>query len=454
MARLNKGTPSVLTHEGAPADKITPVQALRRSIMSCLLWEKEFYEHGEEISDRIISLAHQVSVADLVSIAYNARHKAHLRHAPLLLLSVLAERATGEIWAGVTSSAIENTISRVDEMGELLAVHARRHGLSTSHPKFRRTISAQMKKGLASVFNKFDAYQLSKYNGSNQSIKLKDLMRLVHPVPGEDRVALHQKILDGTLESADTWENALSNTPVREHKAQWERLLGESRLGYLAVLRNLRNMEKVGVDPDAIRRAILARRGAHNVLPFRYVAAARAAPYFEKELDEALLASLKDAPSLEGLTVYLVDVSGSMNARLSKKSDMTRMIAAATLASVVPGDRRVMTFSERLVQVPPRMGMAGVDAIIGSQPHSGTYLGKAVRVVQELSNARLIVITDEQSHDPVPNAVHSRSYMINVASSENGVSYRGGWQHIDGFSENTVRWIMETEAYRTKERNK
>ena len=29
--------------------RMTPEQALRRSVMSCMLWEKEFYEDGEEI---------------------------------------------------------------------------------------------------------------------------------------------------------------------------------------------------------------------------------------------------------------------------------------------------------------------------------------------------------------------------------------------------------------------
>jgi hypothetical protein len=46
---------------------------------------------------------------------------------------------------------------------------------------------------------------------------------------------------------------------------------------------------------------------------------------------------------------------------------------------------------------------------------------------------RLLVITDEQSHDNVP-APKGKGYVINVASNKNGVGY-GKWTHIDGWSE-------------------
>jgi 60 kDa SS-A/Ro ribonucleoprotein len=83
------------------------------------------------------------------------------------------------------------------------------------------------------------------------------------------------------------------------------------------------------------------------------------------------------------------------------------------------------------------------DAIIRSQVHSGTWLGKAVAEINAKKFDRLIVITDEQSHDPVP-APKAKGYLINPASNKNGVGY-GPWTHIDGFSENVLRFIYETE---------
>ena len=56
---------------------------------------------------------------------------------------------------------------------------------------------------------------------------------------------------------------------------------------------------------------------------------------------------------------------------------------------------------------------------------------------------RLIVITDEQSADRVPDPL-GRGYVINVASAKNGVGY-GKWVHVDGFSEAVIRYISEIE---------
>lgn len=140
----------------------------------------------------------------------------------------------------------------------------------------------------------------------------------------------------------------------------------------------------------------------------------------------------------------LVDVSGSMDTQLSARSDLKRIDAAAALASVVHGDLRVFSFSDRLVEVPPRRGMAGVDAVIRSQPHGSTYLGQAVTMLNREPHDRLIVITDEQSHDRVSDPAAKLAYMINVASAKNGVGY-GKWTHIDGFSESVIRYIHESE---------
>ena len=63
-----------------------------------------------------------------------------------------------------------------------------------------------------------------------------------------------------------------------------------------------------------------------------------------------------------------------------------------------------------------------------------------------LAHDRLIVVTDEQSHDRVPQPVAKRSYMINVGSYRNGVGY-GPWTHIDGFSEAVIRFIAEVEDH-------
>jgi 60 kDa SS-A/Ro ribonucleoprotein len=80
---------------------------------------------------------------------------------------------------------------------------------------------------------------------------------------------------------------------------------------------------------------------------------------------------------------------------------------------------------------------------VQSQPHGGTYLGKALDALRE-SYDRLVVVTDEQSHDRVP-APRGVGYVVNVASYRNGVGY-GEWTHIDGWSEAVVEYIRSAEG--------
>lgn len=431
--RLNVAAaqPKVFTHEGAPAKHINPEQALRRSVLSCLLWEKEFYEDGKDIVARISELAALNSPETVAALAVEARRVHGLRHAPLMLLLDLIRRGGPGV-----ADAIDGTIKRADEMAELVALYWR---------DGKRPLSKQMKTGLARAFGRFSEYALAKYDRDGP-VKIRDVLFLAHPKPkDEEQTALFKRVADRALETPDTWEVALS--AGGDKKGEFERLTREGKLGYLALLRNLRNMMEAGCDVDLVREAIIARKGAELVFPFRYVAAARAVPQLEPAIDQALCEAVSSGPRLTGKTAVLVDVSGSMNDRLSSKSDLTRMDAAAALASVLNGDLRVFTFSHQVVEVPPRTGMAGVDTIRNSQQHGGTYLGAAVGLVNaQVPHDRLIVITDEQSHDRVPDPVAPRAYVINVASAQNGVGY-GKWMHIDGFSEAVIRFITESEAH-------
>lgn len=434
--RLNQHE-KLKTHEGARAVRISPEEQLRRSVMSCMLWEREFYEDGVSIADRISETAKNVSKDVLGRIAIEAREQMKLRHAPLLILDSLCRRG-GEGVADV----VERVIQRPDEMTELLAIYWR---------DGRKPLPKQMQKGLGRAFLKFDEYQLAKYDRDGP-VKLRDVMFLTHPKPcGAEQEELFRRVAERSLVAPDTWEVGLSGGG--DKREVFERLLREKKLGYMALLRNLRGMIGAGVNRDLVAEAILARRGADRVLPFRFVAAARACPLMERELDAAMLEGLQvGGDRLKGETCVLIDVSGSMEASLSAKSDLTRMDAAAALGSIVMSDRvRLFTFSYELVEVPPRQGMAGVDAIIRSQQHRGTDLASAVEVLNANVRAdRLIVVTDEQAHGGrwsrgVPQPNFRRAYMINVASYENGVGYRGGWTHLDGFSESVLRWIHRTE---------
>jgi hypothetical protein len=301
-----------------------------------------------------------------------------------------------------------------------------------------------VKKGLATAFSKFGEYQLAKYDRGGP-IKLRDVLFLCHAKPRDQAQAeVWKKLISGMLTTPDTWEVALSSGA--DQREAWQRLLREQKLGALALLRNLRNMRKAGVDESLVLSA-LGSMSTARVLPFRFLAAARYAPQWEGPLEQAMLKSVAVSEKLPGRTIALVDVSGSMTAPLSGRSEMQRTDAAYGLAVLLReiGEKvAVFSFSDNLIEVPARRGFALRDAIDASQRHNGTGLGKAVEELNRKEKYdRLIVITDEQAHDTVP-APHGKGYVINVASYKNGVGY-GKWMHIDGWSESVIEYIRALE---------
>lgn len=476
MARLNRPRPSIRTHEGGVAKRINDELQLRRSVMACMLWEKTFYESGEDIATRIENLVSKVRPEIVAQIADEARNKMNLRHVPLLVVRTMAKLHTHK---HLVSDTLNNVIKRADELAEFISIYWK---------DGKQPLSAQVKKGLSKAFSRFDEYQLAKYN-RDRDVKLKDVMFLCHAkprtgisgynkearkrgaiCPGDQGSRLFKKLVEDSLKTPDTWEVAISACKTDfEKRAEYTRLLSENKMGGLAVLRNLRNFEKVSVKESLVINAI-RRMNTSRILPYRFIAAARYAPQLEPYLEEAMMKSLGERSKLPGHTVILLDVSGSMDQCLSSKSNMNRLDAACGLGVLLREicDRAdIFTFSENVVRVPSRRGFALRDAIVRSQSHYGTYLGSAIKAIYGtgriqrntgwaygahtsingfgLNPDRLIVLTDEQSHDSVPDP-SGKGYMINVAAYQNGVGY-GPWIHIDGFSEAIVDYVIEYERF-------
>ena len=429
------------THEGAVAAVISEEQALRRSVLSCMLWERGFYEDGVEIAGRIHELVPKVAPERVAALAVEARERMKLRHVPLLLVREMARHASHR---GLVAETLVRVIQRADELSEFVAVY---------WAGGRQPLSAQVKKGLASAFPKFDEYALAKYDRAG-AVRLRDVLFLSHARPNDAAQAeVWKRLVANELATPDTWEVALSAAGRGEgadKREVWERLLVERRLGALALLRNLRNFDQAGVNDQLVLDALAAMK-TERVLPFRFLASARVAPKWEQALEKAMIRSLEGRTArLAGHTVLLVDVSGSMEATLSHRSEMRRTDAAYGLAILIreiAEDVTIYTFSNEARLVPSRRGMALRDALEQSQAHQATYLGAALEKVEKECRKgydRIVVITDEQSHDRVP-APRGKGYAINVASNRNGVGY-GEWTHIDGWSEAVVEYIAELEA--------
>lgn len=441
MARLNRSVAyEEKTHEGGRADAhLTSYAQLERAVATCLLWENTFYEKGSDIAQRIADLCKEVPVEQIAALAIKARNEYKLRHVPLFLtlqLDALARKRND----GLVRKTIAAVVQRPDEMGELLAMMKDANKKKLSH---------QVEKGLREAFGKFSRYQLLKWD-RDAAIKLRDVMFLVHPKPRPELAGLFKQIADQTVvDSADTWEVALS--AGKDKKETWERLLREEKLGYMALLMNLRNMEAASVDRSIVENALTAGAKNSKALPFRFVSAFKAAPSYAQALSDSMIQAIEGAAKLKGTTVLLVDVSGSMDAKISAKSQLDRLDAAAALGILlreICQTCRVFTFSTSLVEVANLRGLGMLDGVSKSQPHGGTELAAALTQLRsKVPNAdRVIVVTDEQSSDGNGRNWTKHGYICNVAPYKPGLETDGGWYRVNGWSERIVDWILAEEA--------
>jgi 60 kDa SS-A/Ro ribonucleoprotein len=453
MSRLNTAPVAepVFTHEGGRAHKLHDATLqLRRLTLASLLWEDTFYVDGKSHAEAVAALVPKVPASDLLNLAIECRSKQNLRHMPLYLVREAARRKDLRGGGSNLAKTIAQVIQRPDELAEFLAIYWK---------DGREKLASQVKRGLAEAFTKFDEYQLSKWDKDGK-IKLRDVLFMVHAKPKDKKqAALWKRLVDGKLKPADTWEKNLSageGKKTDEAKAEvWTGMLQEKgKLGAMALLRNLRNMIDTKVEDRVIREALLSA-SVDRVLPFRFVAAAKYAKRFEQELEALMFRCLEGTPRLNGKTVLLVDVSGSMNDPLSLKSEMNRLDAACGLAMLlreICSVVHVYTFSNTLAEIPARRGFALRDAILSSQPHMGTQTAAAITQMHQYHPRydRLILITDEQSHDGIVSpAPQSLAYALNVGTYQNGIGY-GRWTHIDGWSEKVLDFIREEENLLSK----
>lgn len=431
----------IFTAEGAKASHINSEQELRRSVMACMLWEDSFYESGVSIASRIAALIPTVRAEAVAAMAVEAREQMKLRHVPLLIVREMARHKTHR---ALVAETLARVIQRPDELSEFLSIYWKEK---------KTPIAKQVKKGLAAAFQKFNAYSLAKYNRAG-AIKLRDVLFLCHAKPKDDAQAvLFKQLVDGTLATPDTWEVELSAS--KDKAGSWTRLVAEKKLGALALLRNLRNMQEAGIPDPALREA-LAEMKVERVLPFRFISAAKHAPQLEPELEAAMFKCVADIPKLAGVTILCIDTSGSMSSKVSGKSDISRRDAAAALAMLlreICEAGSIIAFGTDAGLVPPRRGFALNDAIGSGLYGHGTDVGRACALAAQVfgrltegTPARIIVITDEQSATPVgPPPKGCRGYFINVASEKNGVGY-GPWTHLDGWSAAVVSYIQAFET--------
>jgi 60 kDa SS-A/Ro ribonucleoprotein len=438
---------------GTPVRAISAQAQLTRATLAHMLWEDSFYVDGKTNADQVKELVAKVKPEFVSELAVKARTAFKLRHIPLLLTRELAR--TGNLKADTLNAVIQ----RPDEMSEFLSIYWK---------DGKTPIAAQVKRGLAKAFGKFNEYQLAKWDKNSAAISLRDVMFLTHPNPSStEQAVLFNKVANGNLTTPDTWETELS---AGKNKAEvFSRLMVENKLGALAFLRNLRNMVQSGISETAIR-SYAKTLNVDKVLPYRFIAAARIVPQFEDMLEEMMFRAVVNHEKLPGRTVLVVDTSGSMGQHIGGKSDMNRLDAACALAILA---REICeevviyatagndgTRTHATAKLPPRRGFALAEYI-----HKGEVVRKLggggiffLQCMDHIARAeygnqvdRVIVYTDEQDtggrgFEPgkAKRLTKDKNYILNVGSYKNGIN-SGAWETVTGFSEATINYIQARE---------
>ena len=305
-----------------------------------------FYEKAEDKFTRFKELLKHVDPIFAAKAAVYARKQFGMRSITHVLAGELAPLISGQEWAKHFYTSVVN---RPDDMTEIISYLLAK----------KQKLPNALKKGFAKVFDSLDAYQLAKYRGETKIIKLVDVVNLVHPVPTEKNKQALEELVKGILKSTDTWESKLTqagqSAETEEGKEEakkeaWTDLVKSGKIGYFALLRNLRNIMETapGLEADVIKLLTDRDRIKKSlVLPFRYFTAITELEKLNNTrnivsaISDAAEISLDNVPHLKGKTLIAVDVSGSMGGR---PQEIARMFGAVLYKAT---DSMLLTFDDR-----------------------------------------------------------------------------------------------------------
>jgi hypothetical protein len=345
MSKFNTTLPKQKTLTENLAGGQAYAQSNELALVSLLLTSfvnDQFYKNAQTTLADLKKLSEKIKDKEFVAkSAIYARDKFGMRSVTHALAAELTSQLNGAEWG---KDFYNKVVVRVDDMTEILSYYLA-YKTEKNNPKFPNSL----KKGFAKAFDKFDGYQLAKYKGENKEVKLVDIVNLVHPVPTMRNKEALESLVKGGLKNTQTWESKLSavgqqaesEEDLAELKSNvWSELIETKKIGYFALLRNLRNI--ITQSPQSVKAAcemLVDERLIKNsrVLPFRFATA-----YDEinkigssKEVRDVLMAinqalevSIQNVPKFDGETLLVMDVSGSMSGRASEIASLFGAVLA------------------------------------------------------------------------------------------------------------------------------
>ena len=395
---------------------------------------------------------------DVYNIALEARLMQKLRHTPLFIAVEMCKYPEHKLFV---KDLLPKIVTRADMLTDFLAIYWK----DGKHP-----ICNQAKKGLALAFHNFNEYKLAKYD-RDAAIKLRDVMFLVHAKPrNQYEQELFNKVAERTLTPPETWEVMLSRGD--DKKATWTKLITEGKIGGLAMLRNIANMQRANVDRKTIQDGLKTLRNS-MLLPLDFWKAARMNPAFERDIEDAMIEAYKNLPKLPGKTLFIVDVSGSMGCLTSGNSQFDRMDQACAMAilaanqcedyelvATAGSDDSRKSASEWIEY--PKRGFALAPQIMETRRRIGIggiftrqCLEGCKYKFKDKKFDRIIIFSDSQDCDypekRVPKPFGTYNYIVDVSAHTRGVNYKGVWTaEVSGWSEHFLTYIAALEGLQNK----
>lgn len=387
-------------------------QSVKLEIASLLLTSfanDSYYEKAPDRFTRLEALISKDPNFSVKALIY-ARNEFEMRSITHVGAAVIAKHIAG---FERSKDFYNMIVRRPDDMTEILACY-----LSLNQGKKRKLPNA-LRKGFAMAFNRFDNYQLAKYRGADKSVKLVDVVNLVHPTPNATNTDALKALIANTLRNTDTWESKLTaagqlakgEEELSGMKADvWESMLAENKLPYFALLRNLRNIHSQA--PKAIPLACnaLLNEGAvrkAKILPFRFISALKElavigdanARIIGAAIQKAIDISLGNMPSFDGTNLVVLDCSGSMfdKSRNGRMPMETGALFAACIAKKTNAD--CIVFGNTAQYVSPTLvdSLGSIAGFLGSRNMGGTDYRTWVTTMNKKYD-RIFVLSDGEAN--------------------------------------------------------
>lgn len=355
-------------YEGAKSHRQSPEVELYSHVCTSMV-QDQFYRSQDQGLRELSKLVERCDAQYIGNLAAYARNVMNLRSVPVALVGLMALHKKAHV-----RETVPRIVRRADEITELLGFYSIINPNGTKAKPLAK-LPKGLKEGLRLVFEsgRFDEYQLAKYNRDG-AVKLRDALFLSHPRAKTDEMReLHKKLAEDSLTVPYTWETRLSQAGQtgEDKRAVWEELIESGAVGYMALLRNLRNILEADVGERFITMVANRIQGDEVIrakqFPFRFWSAAqelilatgldrwKVEPLM-RALDNAMVKSITSFPEFGPRVLVACDMSGSMSSCHGKsKIPMMEigLVMGAVLKAYFPDGVIVGGFGRRWKVFPP-----------------------------------------------------------------------------------------------------